>query len=97
MGAELVIGVSPNLEAGISGKIARVGNLFSSLMILRKDYWRIKQVQEKRKKEKANLEIRPSISIKPLIFPLNFSEKNVKYMIRQGRELMDLHLPKQKK
>lgn len=90
LGADFVIEVSPNLKNGVIGKVARLGNMLSSLAILKGDYIAGRRdTQREKNAEKANFGIHPNFNLKPLIFPLDFSAKNTEYMIRQGYILMN--------
>jgi predicted acylesterase/phospholipase RssA len=88
LGAALVIEVSPNLEKGLIGKIAKISNTISKLVILKKDY-----VFNDRMRSVADIKIQPNLRLFPLITPLNFEIKNVEYMINEGWKLTEEMMP----
>lgn len=87
IGSDFVVEVSPNLRSGTIGKMAKVANEISSIFILRGDY--LASRKRLGNKSKADFEIHPNLSVKPLVSPLNFSVRNAKYMIKQGEMLTD--------
>lgn len=89
IGADIVIDVSPNLNEGIIGKIARMANDISSAAILKGDYL---AAQNKIKTNKPDYAIHPSLSLKPFISPLNYSLRNTEFMISRGKELTEKHI-----
>ena len=79
LGADFLIEVSPNIEYCLLGNVAKLGNLISSLVILKKDYLAPRQSQRATKQECADLRIQLNLSLHPMINPLSFSKKNVNY------------------
>ena len=90
IGADFVIEVAPNLEDGAIGKVARTANAISSALILKGDYM---ASQKPKVAERADYAIRPNLSLKPLVSPLNFSMSNTQFMIERGRVLTEQSLP----
>ena len=48
-----------------------------------------RDAQRTRSIEMADFGIHPNPSLKPLVLPLDFSVRNMEYMIQQGYSLMD--------
>jgi hypothetical protein len=94
MGAKYIIEISPNLQTGIIGEIARIGNIFGSFLILNKDFSNQNTINKENQIVKPDLEIHPNLSIFPPVLPLNFSEQNTNYMIDQGKNLMRVSFPR---
>lgn len=87
LGADFLIEVSPNLESGVSGRLAGAVNTFT--IMLAGGCSAVRRFKSERQREGVDMEVHPDVSLKPFISPLNFSVRSAEYMMEEGRRLAD--------